>query len=107
MASYDIGLRASPMFYIRMSMLLPADAAMTEHILPMVTRSLRFFPEHGPITKDGFVVADRRKTMLLDERGGYSRWRPVADGDFLTADTSLGLQGLKMRHRRRTTRYSC
>lgn len=42
----------------------------------MVTRSLAFFDEYGPIVLDGFTF-----------EGGYTATVQTGDGDFLTADT--------------------
>lgn len=53
------------------------DIETIENIRLMVERSIYFFNEYGPITKDGFTF----------EPNGYTNTVDAGDGDFLTADT--------------------
>lgn len=47
-----------------------------ENIITMINRSLSFWKEYGPITKDGFTF-----------EGGYTDIISTGDGDYLTKDT--------------------
>lgn len=53
------------------------DADTVGNIQIMVNRSLHFWQEYGPITKDGFTF----------EPSGYTAVVNSGDGDYLTADT--------------------
>lgn len=53
------------------------DADTIRNIQIMVNRSLHFWSEYGPITKDGFTFAPN----------GYSAVVTSGDGDYLTKDT--------------------
>lgn len=75
LASYDVVFRAGLGVYNPDSVKVP-DEATIENIQTMVTRSLSFFDEHGPVILDGF-------TFL----GGYTDIVDSGDGDFLTRDT--------------------
>ena len=52
------------------------DSDTIENIVIMVKRSLAFWKEYGPITKDGFTF-----------EGGYTDIVSSGDGDYLTEDT--------------------
>lgn len=52
------------------------DSDTIENIVIMVKRSLTFWKEYGPITKDGFTF-----------EGGYTDIVSSGDGDYLTEDT--------------------
>lgn len=53
------------------------DSYTIQNIQIMVKRSIAFFDEYGPITKDGFTF----------EPDGYTQTVNCGDGDFLTKDT--------------------
>ena len=53
------------------------DNTTIQNIKILVNRSLKFFEEYGPITKDGFTF----------ENDGYTETVNSGDGDFLTKDT--------------------
>ena len=53
------------------------DSYTIQNIQTMVKRSIAFWDEYGPITKDGFTF----------EPYGYTRTVDSGDGDFLTQDT--------------------
>lgn len=53
------------------------DRYTIQNIQTMVKRSIAFWSEYGPITKDGFTF----------EPYGYTRTVDSGDGDFLTQDT--------------------
>lgn len=72
------------------------DFATIENIRIMVNRSLIFFKQYGPVTKDGFTfepvngnVADYEKMRKTKKGswGGYTGMVETGDGDFLTQDT--------------------
>jgi hypothetical protein len=89
LASYDVGTRNDPALYDPATARVP-DAPTIAHVLAMVERSLAFFAEYGPVTKDGFVFADPATATFLNpygDRSGYTDLVTSGDGDFLTADT--------------------
>lgn len=53
------------------------DTDTIQNIRTMVERSIIFWTEYGPITKDGFTF----------EPTGYTKTVDTGDGDYLTADT--------------------
>ena len=53
------------------------DADTIRNIRIMIQRSLAFWKEYGPITKDGFTFEEKGYTATVD----------TGDGDFLTSDT--------------------
>jgi hypothetical protein len=75
LVNYDVVRRAGKQFYNPTAQTAP-DQTTIDHISAMVTRSLRFFDEYGPIILDGFTF-----------EGGYTATVQAGDGDFLTADT--------------------
>ena len=72
---YDVCYRAGP-FGFRGVDQIKADNSTIENIRIMVLRSLSFFEQYGPITKDSFTF-----------EGGYTNIIHAGDGDFLTIDT--------------------
>jgi hypothetical protein len=75
LVNYDVIYRAGQQFYNPNTSTTP-DQTTIDHIFAMVTRSLVFFDEYGPIVLDGFTF-----------EGGYTATVHAGDGDFLTADT--------------------
>jgi hypothetical protein len=75
LVNYDVVRRAGQQFYNPNTSTTP-DRTTIDHIFAMVTRSLAFFDEYGPIVLDGFTF-----------EGGYTPTVQTGDGDFLTADT--------------------
>ncbi len=86
LVSYDVALRAGVGLYDPANSRLLPDLTTTTHVLQMVERARSFFETHGPITRDGFVFADRDKWDTGD-LGGYTDLVTSGDGDFLTTDT--------------------
>lgn len=76
LSGYDVLYRAGPMGYRPVHEIVPDKNTIT-NILEMVNRSLDFFEQYGPITKDGFDF----------ETKGYTTTVSAGDGDFLTKDT--------------------
>lgn len=74
LVNYDVVHRAGQQFYNPNAPTAP-DQTTIDHISAMVTRSLTFFHEYGPIILDGFTF-----------EGGYTPTVQTGDGDFLTAD---------------------
>ncbi len=72
---YDVCYRSGPFGFKGVDH-IKADENTIKNIRIMVVRSLTFFEEYGPITKDGFTF-----------EGGYTNIITAGDGDFLTADT--------------------
>ena len=72
---YDVCFRAGPMGYRPVDTIMP-DKATLSNMRTMINRSLAFFKQYGPITKDGFTF-----------EGGYTETVQTGDGDFLTEDT--------------------
>lgn len=80
------------------------DKDTVENIITMINRSLKFFEEYGPITKDGFNfgpengnIEDYMK-MIKEKKGNFGGYTPVVctgDGDFLTKDTLWDFKVLK------------
>lgn len=75
LAGYDVCFRAGRMGYKPVSEINP-NSNTINNIRIMVNRSVEFFKEYGPITKDGFTF-----------EGGYTKVVSTGDGDFLTKDT--------------------
>lgn len=78
LATFDVWKRnmaAAPLAK-RAEEILP-DNYTIHNIQTMVTRSIDFWKEYGPITKDGFTF----------EYNGYTSTVDSGDGDFLTSDT--------------------
>ena len=75
LVGYDVCYRAGPMGFKDTDQINP-DKTTINNIRVMVKRSLLFFGEYGPITKDGFTF-----------EGGYTDTINSGDGDFLTSDT--------------------
>lgn len=75
LAGYDVCFRAGIMGYRPVEEINP-DADTIENIVTMINRSLSFWKEYGPITKDGFTF-----------EGGYTDTISTGDGDYLTKDT--------------------
>ena len=64
------------------------DSHTIENIRIMVKRSLDFFKQYGPITKDGFTFQANSEELITDKQnGGYTLTVNSGDGDFLTKDT--------------------
>lgn len=72
---YDVCYRVGPFSFHGIDH-IEADSSTIENIRIMTIRSLSFFKEYGPITKDGFTFD-----------GAYTEVIDAGDGDFLTADT--------------------
>ena len=75
LAGYDVCFRAGIMGYRPVEEINP-EADTIENIMIMMNRSLSFWKEYGPITKDGFTF-----------EGGYTDTISTGDGDYLTKDT--------------------
>ncbi len=75
LVGYDSVVRAGKNAYKDVNLINPSDIDI-KNIIVMVNRSLSFFEEYGPITKDGFTF-----------EGGYTDTISSGDGDFLTDDT--------------------
>lgn len=60
------------------------DESTIQNIRIMVERSVSFFKEYGPITKDGFTFEN---PVTGIENSGYTSIVDAGDGDFLTKDT--------------------
>lgn len=80
------------------------DKKTIENIQTLIKRSVTFFEEYGPITKDGFTFepskADEKAYDKMLETGkgsygGYTATVESGDGDFLTADTMWDFKVLK------------
>ena len=75
LVGYDVCFRAGVIGYKPVEEIKP-DSDTIENIVIMVKRSLAFWKEYGPITKDGFTF-----------EGGYTDIVSSGDGDYLTEDT--------------------
>ena len=75
LVGYDVCYRAGPMGYKEVDE-IEADTDTINNIKVMVKRSILFFNQYGPITKDGFTF-----------EGGYTDVIDAGEGDFLTSDT--------------------
>ena len=75
LVGYDVCFRAGIMGYKPVDEIIP-DKDTIENIVTMINRSLSFWKEYGPITKDGFTF-----------EGGYTDTISTGDGDYLTKDT--------------------
>lgn len=75
LVGYDTCFRAGIATYKPIEAIKP-DNETIENIRHMVQRSLKFFEEYGPVTKDGFKFV-----------GGYTNLVSSGDGDFLTEST--------------------
>ena len=75
LAGYDVCFRAGIIGYRPVEEINP-DTNTIENIMTMINRSLSFWKEYGPITKDGFTF-----------EGGYTDTISTGDGDYLTKDT--------------------
>ena len=81
LVKYDSVLRSG--FIPEDTMLVPNEDTLF-NVKEMVTRSLNFFDEYGPMTLDSFTFP-----------GGYTDQITSGDGDFLTADTLWDFKVLK------------
>ena len=75
LVGYDVCFRAGMIGYKPVEEINP-DIDTIENIITMIDRSLSFWKEYGPITKDGFTF-----------EGGYTDTISRGDGDYLTKDT--------------------
>ena len=75
LVGYDVCFRAGVIGYKPVEEIKP-DSDTIENIVIMVKRSLAFWKEYGPITKDGFTF-----------EGGYTDIVSSGDGDYLTENT--------------------
>ena len=75
LVGYDVCFGAGVIGYKPVEEIKP-DSDTIENIVIMVKRSLVFWKEYGPITKDGFTF-----------EGGYTDIVSSGDGDYLTEDT--------------------
>lgn len=75
LVGYDVCVRAGIIGYKPVEEIKP-DSDTIENIVIMVERSMTFWKEYGPITKDGFTF-----------EGGYTDIVSSGDGDYLTKDT--------------------
>lgn len=75
LVGYDVCFRAGIIGYKPVEEINP-DIDTIENISTMINRSLSFWKEYGPITKDGFTF-----------EGGYTDTISTGDGDYLTKDT--------------------
>lgn len=78
LVSYDVWYRNTSyaMQFWSKSLYTP-DKDTIDNICTMVSRSIDFWDEYGPITKSGFTF----------EHDGYTKTVSTGDGDFLTKDT--------------------
>lgn len=83
LAGYDVCYRAGIDRYKPVEEINP-DADTVGNIIVMIKRSLSFWQEYGPITKDGFTF-----------EGGYTDIISTGDGDYLTKDTLWDFKVLK------------
>lgn len=83
--SYDVCLRAGIEFYNPEGIYAEPDKDTIENVVTIVNRTLNFWKEYGPITKDGFTF----------EGGGYTPTIASGDGDYLTKDTLWDLKVAK------------
>ena len=83
LVGYDVCFRAGVIGYKPVDEIKP-DSDTIENIVIMVKRSLAFWKEYGPITKDGFTF-----------EGGYTDIVSSGDGDYLTKDTLWDFKVLK------------
>lgn len=81
LVGYDVCSRAGIKNYKPVEEINPDTI---ENIIIMINRSLSFWKEYGPITKDGFTF-----------EGGYTDTICTGDGDYLTKDTLWDLKVLK------------
>ena len=75
LVGYDVCFRVGVIGYKPVEEINP-DKDTIENIVTMINRSLSFWKEYGPITKDGFTF-----------EGGYTDTISTGDGDYLTKDT--------------------
>ena len=75
LVGYDVCVRAGIIGYKPVEEIKP-DSDTIENIVIMVERSMTFWKEYGPITKDSFTF-----------EGGYTDIVSSGDGDYLTKDT--------------------
>lgn len=75
LVGFDVCFRSNPVGYRPVETINP-DKSTIENIRIMIERSMEFFKQYGPITKDGFTF-----------EGAYTHIVSTGDGDFLTKDT--------------------
>lgn len=75
LVGYDVCFRAGVIGYKPVEEINP-DKDTIENIVTMINRSLSFWKEYGPITKNEFTF-----------EGGYTDTISTGDGDYLTKDT--------------------
>lgn len=83
LAGFDSAYRAGPIAYVPVKDINPNEAAI-KNIRLLVTRSVKFFQDHGPLTSCGF-----------DFKGAYTKTIASGDADYLTEDTLWDLKVLK------------
>lgn len=83
LTGYDVCYRVGITGYRPVEEINP-DTNTIENIMTMINRSLSFWKEYGPITKDGFTF-----------EGGYTNTISTGDGDYLTKDTLWDFKVLK------------
>jgi len=83
LAGYDVCYRIGMSRYKPVSEINPDDGT-AENVIIMVSRSVDFWKEYGPIVLDGFTF-----------EGGYTPIVSTGDGDFLTKDTLWDFKVLK------------
>jgi hypothetical protein len=75
LVGYDVCFRAGIIGYKPVEEINP-DKDTIENIVTMINRSISFWNNYGPVTKDGFTF-----------EGGYTDTISTGDGDYLTKDT--------------------
>lgn len=75
LVGYDVCFRAGIIGYKPVEEINP-DKDTIENIVTMINRSILFWNNYGPVTKDGFTF-----------EGGYTDTISTGDGDYLTKDT--------------------
>ena len=83
LVGYDVCRRSSIMGYRPVEEIDP-NSDTVENIITMINRSLSFWEEYGPISKDGFTF-----------EGGYTDIISSGDGDYLTQDTLWDFKAAK------------
>lgn len=85
MTGFDVCYRAGVEFFNPESIYLQPNEDTIENVAILVSRTVNFLKEYGPVIKDGFTF----------EGGGYTQTISSGDGDYLTKDTLWDLKVVK------------
>lgn len=85
MTGFDVCYRAGVEFFNPENIYLKPNGDTIENVAILVSRTVNFLKEYGPVIKDGFTF----------EGGGYTQTVSSGDGDYLTKDTLWDLKVVK------------